>query len=108
MSIAMSYELTITLSEPWIVIKQHQHELRCLVHQDHYVQRLICEFNVKGQPLIASVSALERKQEHFIKRIASFIGAYIRVKDVLDLEADLARFIQTQLRSASNSVSISV
>ena len=103
MSVAMSYELMITLNEPWIVIKQHQHELRCLVHQDHYVQRLICEFSVKNQPLSASVSALERKQAHFVKRMASFISAYVRVKDTLDLEADLARVIQTQLRSANNS-----
>ena len=72
MSVAMSYELMITLNEPWIVIKQHQHELRCLVHQDHYVQRLICEFSVKNQPLSASVSALDRKQAHFVKRMASF------------------------------------
>ena len=103
MSVAMSYELMITLSEPWIVIKQHQRELRCLVHQDHYVQRLICEFSVKDQPLSASVSALARKQEHFIKRMVSFIGAYVRVKDILDLEADLERVIQNQLRSASKT-----
>ena len=108
MSVAMSYELMITLSEPWIVIKQHQRELRCLVHQDHYVQRLICEFSVKDQPLSASVSALARKQEHFIKRMVSFIGAYVRVKDILDLEADLERVIQTQLRSASNTANSTV
>ena len=108
MSVAMSYELMITLSEPWIVIKQHQRELRCLVHQDHYVQRLICEFSVKDQPLSASVSALARKQEHFIKRMVSFIGAYVRVKDCLDLEADLERVIQNQLRSASNTANSTV
>ena len=102
MSIAMSYELIIMLNEPWIVIKQHQHELHCLVHKDPYGQRLICEFSVKDQPLSASVSALERKQEHFIKRMVSFIGAYVRVKDALDLESDLTRVIQTQLRSANN------
>ena len=104
----MSYELNVTLHEPWILIKQHQQELRCLIHKDGYVQRLICEFSVKDEALIAAVSALERKQEHFIKRIVSFIGAYVRVKDVAALETDLARLIHTQLRSASNSASISV
>lgn len=108
MSVAMSYELMITLSEPWIVIKQHQRELRCLVHQDHYVKRLICEFSVKDQSLSASVSALERKQAHFVKRMVSFIGAYVRIKDTLDLEADLERIIQTQLRSASKTANSTV
>ncbi len=67
---------------------------------------LICHFTLLDKDLYAAVAAPKQQLLNLAKRIASFIGAYVRITDNASVETELLRCLQRITLSPNNTATI--
>lgn len=86
--------------ESFVLINHHSHSLTMQVGSDFFpLSSLICSFQQDGEDLNAAVIAPHEDHQQLARRVVSFLGAYMRVGNILKLEHDILACIRQCLRN---------